>query len=139
MGECNDGFLNNIRAQRIRRDDVLRAIGAAKGGTIEEGSVGAGTGTRCLGWKGGIGTASRRLPDSLGGYTLGVLVQTNFNGNLTVAGAPVGRELSRYYLKDHVEDRQKPAEGSCIVPSVKSTAAPRVTARTPLEPRKPTR
>ena len=122
VGECNDGYLNNIRAQRIRRDDVFQAIAAARDGAVAEGSVGAGTGTQCLGWKGGIGTASRRLPKSLGAYTLGVLIQTNFSGILTVAGAPVGRELGRYYLKDHVENHRKPEEGSCIV--VVATDAP---------------
>jgi D-aminopeptidase len=121
VAETNDGYLNDIRARRVRREDVLAAIAAAKPGPVAEGSVGAGTGTRCLGWKGGIGTASRRLPQSRGGYTVGVLAQTNFGGILTVNGAPVGRELGRYYLQDVAEDGQ-PDAGSCIL--VAATDAP---------------
>jgi len=121
VGETNDGYLNDIRAQRVRAEDVLAALAAADGGPVAEGSVGAGTGTRCLGWKGGIGTASRRLPDKLGGYTLGALVQTNFSGILTVNGAPVGQELGRYYLQGLRQD--PPAEaGSCMI--VLATDAP---------------
>lgn len=103
VGETNDGFLNDIRGRHVTRDDVLNAIKTAKGGAIEEGSVGAGTGTVAFGFKGGIGTSSRKLPESLGGYTVGVLVQTNFGGVLTMAGAPVGQELGRYYLKQELE------------------------------------
>lgn len=103
VAETNDGYLNDIRGRPINRDDVLAAIKNAHGGPVEEGSVGAGTGTVAFGFKGGIGTASRRLPASLGGYTVGVLVQTNFGGILTIAGAPVGRELGRYYLKEELE------------------------------------
>jgi D-aminopeptidase len=121
-GECNDGYLNDIRARRVTQADVLQAIDEAKDGPVAEGSVGAGTGMRCLGWKGGIGTSSRKLPEALGSYTLGVLVQTNFGGVLNVAGAPVGQALGRYYLKEHVEDRQTPEQGSCIV--VVATDAP---------------
>ena len=121
VGETNDGYLNDIRAQRVRREDVLAAIAAADTGPIAEGSVGAGTGTRCLGWKGGIGTASRRLPESQGGYTVGVLVQSNFGGILTVNGAPVGKELGRYYLQDVVGESE-PGDGSCIL--VVATDAP---------------
>jgi D-aminopeptidase len=121
VGETNDGYLNDIRAQRVRRDDVFAAIAAADGGPVAEGSVGAGTGTRCLGWKGGIGTASRRLPESHGGYTVGVLAQTNFGGILTVNGAPVGRELGRYYLQDVAESRE-PEGGSCML--IVATDAP---------------
>lgn len=123
VGECNDGFLNDIRLQRIKAEDVLRAIDAARPGAVAEGSVGAGTGTRCMGWKGGIGTSSRFVPESAGGYRVGVLAQTNFNGILTINGAPVGRELGRYYLKqettatDPDDDR-----GSCIL--VVATDAP---------------
>jgi D-aminopeptidase len=95
VGETNDGGLNDIRGRRVTREHVLAAIRAATGGPVEEGSVGAGTGTRCFGWKGGIGTSSRVLPTRFGGYTLGVLVQTNFGGVLTIAGAPVGQELGR--------------------------------------------
>jgi D-aminopeptidase len=103
VGETNDGFLNDIRGRHAGREDVIAAIKNAKGGAVEEGAVGAGTGTVAFGFKGGIGTASRRLPASLGGYTVGVLVQTNFGGVLTIAGAPVGREMGRYYLKQEIE------------------------------------
>jgi D-aminopeptidase len=102
VAETNDGYLNDIRGRHITRDDVFNAIKTAKSGPIEEGSVGAGTGTVAFGFKGGIGTASRKLPSSLGGYTLGVLVQTNFGGVLTINGAPVGQELGRYYLKEEL-------------------------------------
>ena len=103
VGETNDGSLNDIRGRHITRDDVLSAIKNAKGGAVEEGAVGAGTGTVAFGFKGGIGTSSRRLPASLGGYTVGVLVQTNFGGVLTIAGAPVGQELGRFYLKQELD------------------------------------
>ncbi|HUP48441.1 MAG TPA: P1 family peptidase [Thermoanaerobaculia bacterium] len=93
VGETNDGGLNDIRGRHVTRDDVLAAIRGAKGGAVAEGSVGAGTGTTAFGFKGGIGTASRRLAQNLGGYTVGVLVQSNFGGVLAIAGAPVGREL----------------------------------------------
>lgn len=99
VGETNDGYLNDIRGRHITREDVFAAIKNAKGGAVEEGSVGAGTGTVAFGFKGGIGTSSRRLPSKLGGYSVGVLVQTNFGGVLTIAGAPVGRGLGRYYLE----------------------------------------
>jgi D-aminopeptidase len=114
VGETNDGYLNDIRAQRVRREDVLAALAAAGAGPVAEGSVGAGTGTRCLGWKGGIGTASRRLPAEHGGYTVGVLVQSNFAGILTVNGAPVGKELGRYYLQDLTGERDLEG-GSCML------------------------
>src|SRR5438034_6804903 len=103
VGETNDGYLNDIRGRHITREEVFAAIKNAKGGSVEEGSVGAGTGTVAFGFKGGIGTSSRKLPVSLGGYTIGVLVQTNFGGILTLNGAPVGRELGRYYLKEQLE------------------------------------
>ena len=103
VGETNDGYLNDIRGRHITREDVLNAIKGAKGGAVEEGSVGAGTGTVAFGFKGGIGTSSRKLPSSLGGFTVGVLVQTNFGGVLTIAGAPVGQELGQYYLKHELE------------------------------------
>ena len=119
VGECNDGFLNDIRGQHVRAADVLQAIADAQPGPVGEGCVGAGVGTRCLGWKGGIGSSSRKLPKALGGYTVGVLVQTNFDGQLIVAGAPVGRELGRYYLKDAVGGQE---HGSCIV--IVATDAP---------------
>ena len=99
VGETNDGFLNDIRARPISEQDVLTAIGAAQSGPVAEGAVGAGRGTIAFGWKGGIGTSSRRIPTPLGGWTVGVLVQSNFGGVLTIAGAPVGQELGQYYLK----------------------------------------
>ncbi|HET7252084.1 MAG TPA: P1 family peptidase [Gemmatimonadales bacterium] len=99
VGETNDGFLNDIRARPITEQDVLAAIRGARPGPVAEGAVGAGRGTVAFGWKGGIGTSSRRIPPTLGGWTVGVLVQTNFGGVLTIAGAPVGRELGQYYLK----------------------------------------
>ncbi len=103
VAETNDGFLNDIRGRHVTKDDVFAAIKNAQGEKVEEGSIGAGTGTIAFGWKGGIGTSSRRLPASLGGYTIGVLVQTNFGGVLTIDGAPAGIELGKYYLKDAVE------------------------------------
>jgi D-aminopeptidase len=100
VAETNDGFLNDIRGRFITRDDVFNAIKNARSGPVDEGTVGAGTGTVAFGWKGGIGTSSRKLPASLGGFTLGVLVQTNFGGVLTIDGTPVGVELGKYFLKD---------------------------------------
>lgn len=100
VGETNDGFLNHIRLRPISETDVVTAIRNARGGVVEQGSVGAGRGTRAFGWKGGIGSSSRRLPQPLGGWTVGVLVQSNFGGVLSIAGAPVGRELGRYYLRE---------------------------------------
>src|SRR5205085_3774556 len=121
VGETNDGYLNDIRARPITAEDVLAALRNAKPGPVEEGSIGAGTGTVAFGFKGGIGTSSRLLPAALGGYTVGVLVQSNFGGILTIAGAPVGRELGSYYLKNYVEgDRQ--ANGSIMI--VVATDAP---------------
>lgn len=101
VAETNDGGLNDGRSRPITKEDVFSAIRSASS-SVEEGSVGAGTGTVAFGWKGGIGTASRKLPASLGGYTLGVLVQSNFGGVLSIDGVPVGQELGRYYLKDAV-------------------------------------
>jgi D-aminopeptidase len=103
VGETNDGYLSDIRGRHITPEDVFAAIKNAKAGPVEEGCVGAGTGTVVFGFKGGIGTSSRRLPQSLRGYTVGVLVQTNFGGVLTIAGAPVGRELGRYYLREELQ------------------------------------
>jgi D-aminopeptidase len=103
VGETNDGQLNDIRSRPVSRDDVFAAIKNAREGAVEEGAVGAGEGTVAFGFKGGIGTSSRKLPASLGGYTVGVLVQTNFGGVLTINGAPVGRELGKYYLKEELE------------------------------------
>lgn len=102
VGETNDGWLNDIRGRNIKTQDVYHAIENAHSGLVEEGNVGAGTGTRALGFKGGIGTSSRKLPLELGGYTVGVLVQSNFGGILTIDGAPVGEELNRHYLSDIV-------------------------------------
>jgi D-aminopeptidase len=125
VGETNDGYLNDIRGRYISADDVFAAIKSAKPGAVEEGAVGAGTGTIAFGWKGGIGTASRRLPASLGGYTVGVLVQSNFGGVLTIAGAPVGQDLGQYYLREELPEagsvKDKP-DGSCMM--VIATDAP---------------
>ena len=96
VGEVNDGILNDIQGRHVRKEHVFEAIANAGAGAVQEGSVGAGTGSVCMGWKGGIGTSSRVLPPRRGGYTVGVLAQTNFGGVLTVNGAPVGRELGRY-------------------------------------------
>lgn len=122
VGETNDGGLNDIRGGHVRREDVWAAIRGAAAGPVEEGSVGAGTGTQCFGWKGGIGTASRRLPARYGGFTLGVLVQTNFGGVLTVDGAPVGRELGRYEFQPGSDSDGGAAAGSCMI--VVATDAP---------------
>ncbi len=108
VAETNDGGLNDGRGRHVIREDVFAALKNAKNGAVEEGSVGAGTGTVAFGWKGGIGTSSRKLPESLGGYTLGVLVQTNFGGVLSIDGVPVGVELGKYYLKE-AANMQKPA------------------------------
>ncbi len=104
VGETNDGGLNDIRNRPIGPEDVRRALEGATGGAVEEGTVGAGTGTSAFGWKGGIGTSSRLLPESLGGYSVGVLVQSNFGGVLQIAGAPVGIELGRYAFRRQVEE-----------------------------------
>jgi D-aminopeptidase len=125
VGETNDGYLSDIRGRHITADDVFAAIGNAKGGPVEEGAVGAGTGTVAFGWKGGIGTASRRMPPSLGGYTVGVLVQTNFGGVLTIGGAPVGQALGQYYLRKELQQAgsaKDKADGSCMI--VLATDAP---------------
>ncbi|MEO8810993.1 MAG: P1 family peptidase, partial [Rhodanobacter sp.] len=100
VGETNDGYLNDIRRRHVSKRDVLEAITSATGGKVAQGNVGAGTGTVAFGYKGGIGTSSRKLPASLGGYTVGVLVQTNFGGVLTIAGVPIGKTLHKYYLSD---------------------------------------
>jgi D-aminopeptidase len=119
VGECNDGYLNDIRGQHVQSADVVQAISDAKSGAVDEGCVGAGVGTRCLGWKGGIGTSSRKIPAALGGYTVGVLVQTNFDGQLMIDGAPVGKELGLFFLKDDVGGQE---HVSCIV--IVATDAP---------------
>lgn len=112
VGETNDGWLNNIRARVINTKDVYDAIDAAKIGPVIEGNVGAGTGTRALGFKGGIGTASRLIPENRGGYTVGVLVQSNFGGILTINGAPVGEELGNHYLVAHHDGRRTTLSGT---------------------------
>ncbi len=112
VGETNDGFLNDIAGRHVTKKHVLDALKNAKTGAIEEGNVGAGTGTVCFGFKGGIGTASRVLPKKSGGYTLGVLVQTNFGGVLQIDGVPVGVELNQYFLNNQLND---PADGSCMI------------------------
>lgn len=132
VGETNDGYLNDIRGQHVTREDVWAAIEAAAGGPVAEGSVGAGTGTRLFGWKGGIGTSSRALPKSLGGFTVGALVQTNYGGVLTVDGVRVGEKLGRYAFREELEearsvpgpagDSQETGDGSCMV--VLATDAP---------------
>ena len=130
VGETNDGGLNDIRARPVTAEAVQRALESASDGAVQEGSVGAGTGTVAFGWKGGIGTSSRKLPPSLGGWTVGVLVQSNFGGVLQVSGAPVGRELDRYAFRNatavQAGDRRGPADdrgdGSIII--VIATDAP---------------
>ncbi|MEJ2005388.1 MAG: P1 family peptidase, partial [Cyclobacteriaceae bacterium] len=117
-GETNDGYLNDIRGNHVTEQDVLDAIKSATGGEVTEGSVGAGTGTICFGYKGGIGTASRVLPESLGGYTIGVLVQTNFGGVLEIAGVPVAREMGDYPFSNAI----KKSDGSCMI--IVATDAP---------------
>lgn len=119
VGETNDGYLNDIRGRHVRKDHVLNALAQAEGGPVTEGNVGAGTGTVCFGWKGGIGTASRKLPEKLGGYTVGILVQTNFGGVLKVNGVPVGQEMGKYAFKEALD---KSSDGSCMM--VLATDAP---------------
>ncbi len=120
VGETNDGGLNNIRKRALSEDHVRGAITVADTGPVAEGAVGAGTGTIAFGWKGGIGTSSRALPEDLGGYTVGVLVQSNFGGVLTVDGAPVGEALGQYYLRRYADTGD--ADGSIMI--VIATDAP---------------
>jgi len=119
VGETNDGGLNDIRGRHVRQEHVLNALRTAASGPVAEGSVGAGTGTVCFGFKGGIGTSSRLLPSSLGGYTVGVLVQTNFGGVLEINGVPVGKELEQFSFRN---DIMKSGDGSCMI--VVATDAP---------------
>ena len=127
-GETNDGWLNDIRGRHLGKKDVLEAIADASGGAVKEGNVGAGTGTLCMGFKGGIGTASRILPESRGGYTVGVLVQTNFGGLLRINGAPVGEALDTYYKAAKadqtkgLDEANYQVDGSCMI--VVATDAP---------------
>jgi len=120
VGEINDGTLNNIRKMAVTKEHVLQAIEAASSGPVTEGCVGAGTGTVCFGWKGGIGTSSRVLPKKLGRYTVGALVQTNFGGVLQIHGNPVGQRLGQYYLQEGLDD--KSGDGSIMI--ILATDAP---------------
>jgi len=123
VGETNDARVNNMWADPIQREEVYQALDSARGGYVEEGSVGAGTGTQAFGWKGGIGTSSRVLPEALGGYTVGVLVQTNYGGVMSINGAPVGRELGTYSFRDETQpDNTDREDGSVMV--VVATDAP---------------
>lgn len=119
VGETNDGYLNDIRGMHVTEKDVWNAIQIADTGRVPEGNVGAGTGTVCFGFKGGIGTSSRKLPESLGGYTIGVLVQSNFGGVLNIDGIPVGKQLKKFSFADQITSH---ADGSCMV--VVATDAP---------------
>lgn len=119
VGETNDSFLNDIRARPIKPEHIRHALSVADTGPVAEGSVGAGTGTKAFDWKGGIGTSSRALPAAMGGYTVGVLIQSNFGGVLTINGAPVGRELDQYAFKTDLGEH---ADGSIMV--VVATDAP---------------
>lgn len=112
VGETNDGGINNIQARFVTKDDVKKAILEAKGGRVEEGCVGAGTGTKAFGYKAGIGTASRVLPASMGGYTVGVLTQANFGGVLQIAGTPIGQLLDNYEFRDKI---MHDVDGSCMI------------------------
>ena len=112
VGETNDGYLNDIRGRHLRDDDVLAAIKSAKGGPVEEGNVGAGTGTICFGFKGGIGTSSRKIPEALGGYTVGVLVQSNFGGVMEINGVPIGQELKKFAFDNVMLNN---VDGSCMI------------------------
>jgi len=124
VGETNDGGLNDIRGQHVTRGHVLAAIAGAHGGPVDEGSVGAGTGTQCFGWKGGIGTSSRTVSAGGATFTLGVLVQTNFGGVLTIDGVPVGKILGRHAFATAPpgDDGSNQADGSCMI--VVATDAP---------------
>src|SRR5690606_34457879 len=119
VGETNDAFLNDVRGQHVRVEHVLSAIANAKTGKVEEGNVGAGTGTVAFGYKGGIGTSSRKLPEGLGGYTVGVLVQSNFGGVLQIAGVNVGKELKKFSFSNQLLNN---VDGSCMI--VVATNAP---------------
>ena len=122
VGETNDGWLNDIRGRHVKAEDVVKALESARGGAVEEGTVGAGTGTVAFGWKGGIGTSSRKVNADASGYTVGVLVQTNFGGNLTIAGVPVYRELEPPRRMAARGEKRNSADGSCMM--VVTTDAP---------------
>ena len=115
VGETNDGGLNDIRKRVVTQQNVLEAISNAKDGPVEEGAVGAGTGTVCFGFKGGIGTSSRVIPASYGGYTVGVLVQSNYGGVLEIDGVPIGQILGQYSFKKDVEKETLNPDGSCMI------------------------
>lgn len=119
VGETNDGYLNDIRGQHVKQEHVLSAINTASEGAVKEGNIGAGTGTVAFGYKGGIGTASRKLPESLGGYTVGVLVQTNFGGVLQINGVNVGKALRKFSFSDQLLNN---VDGSCMI--IVATDAP---------------
>lgn len=119
VGETNDGGLNDIQGRHVKKEHVMQAIKNAQGGKVSEGSVGAGTGTQCFEYKGGIGTSSRVLPLQLGGFTIGVLVQTNFGGVLQIDGVPIGKELGGYDYNEFIEGN---GDGSCVI--VVATDAP---------------
>ena len=114
VGETNDGRLNKIRQMYVTPQMVIDAINNAHGGPVEQGNVGAGTGTICFGFKGGIGTSSRVLPESLGGYTIGVLVQTNYGGILEIDGVQVGQRLQKHDFINHVRKAEN-VDGSCMM------------------------
>ena len=114
VGETNDGRLNDIRGMHVTPQMVIDAINGAHGGPVEQGNVGAGTGTICFGFKGGIGTSSRVLPESLGGYTIGVLVQTNYGGILEIDGVQVGQRLHKHDFINHVRKAEN-VDGSCMM------------------------
>jgi D-aminopeptidase len=122
VAETNDGTLNAIRSRPIRPEHVRHALESASTGPVAEGAVGAGTGTVAFGWKGGIGTSSRVLPQALGGWTVGILVQTNFGGILQVLGAPVGKELGQYQFRGPADNLLERGDGSCVM--VIATDAP---------------
>jgi D-aminopeptidase len=128
VGETNDSRVNDMWADPVQKQQVFNALANANAGPVVEGSVGAGTGTQAFGWKGGIGTSSRVLPEQLGGYTVGVLVQTNYNGIMRINGAPVGRELGTYSFREQVlaQDDGDKDDGSIMI--VVATDAP-LTAR----------
>lgn len=119
VGETNDGGVNDIQARYVKKEHVIQAIREAKGGPVEEGCVGAGTGTKAFGYKAGIGTASRVLPASMGGYTVGVLVQANFGGVLQIAGTPIGQLMNNYDFRPQI---MQDVDGSCMI--VVATDAP---------------
>lgn len=119
VGETNDGYLNDIRGRHVATEDVLNSLRDATDGKVAEGNVGAGTGTVCFGFKGGIGTSSRKLPQDLGGYSIGVIVQSNFGGVLEINGAPIGKELGKFSFSNQLLNN---VDGSCMI--VVATDAP---------------